>query len=47
MEVLGFDIGGSGIKGAVIDILNGEMKSERLRYPNTGIWKTRSSCRCF
>ena len=33
MEVLGFDIGGSGIKGAVIDILNGEMKSERLRYP--------------
>ena len=33
MQVLGFDIGGSGIKGAVVDCETGELKSERLRYP--------------
>ncbi|MCB2153587.1 ROK family protein [bacterium] len=31
MEILGLDIGGSGIKGAVIDTKSGEMKSERFR----------------
>lgn len=29
--VLGVDIGGSGIKGAIVDIYTGELKSERLR----------------
>ena len=31
MNVLGIDIGGSGIKGAIVDIETGTLKSERLR----------------
>ncbi len=31
MQVLGIDIGGSGIKGALVDTSNGELVSERLR----------------
>lgn len=31
MEVLGVDIGGSGIKGAIVDTAGGEFASERLR----------------
>ena len=33
MKILGIDIGGSGIKGAVVDCENGELLSERLRVP--------------
>ena len=33
MEILGIDIGGSGIKGALVDIETGELKTERLRIP--------------
>ncbi len=33
MEILGIDIGGTGIKGAIIDTNTGEMKTERLRIP--------------
>lgn len=33
MEVLGIDIGGSGIKGAVIDTASGTMLTERHRLP--------------
>ena len=33
MEVLGIDIGGSGIKGAVVDTDNGQLISERIRLP--------------
>ncbi len=33
MEVLGIDIGGSGLKAAVININTGELVSERLRFP--------------
>ena len=33
MEVLGIDIGGSGIKGAPVDIKKGKMLSERHRIP--------------
>ena len=29
--VLGFDVGGSGIKGALVDIKSGSLKSERIR----------------
>jgi polyphosphate glucokinase len=29
---LGIDVGGSGIKGALIDITTGELQSERIRY---------------
>ena len=31
MEILGIDIGGSGIKGAIVDTATGELKSERIR----------------
>lgn len=31
MKILGIDIGGSGIKGAIVDIERGEFASERLR----------------
>ncbi|MGB5487590.1 MAG: ROK family protein [Lysobacterales bacterium] len=31
MQVLGIDIGGSGIKGAMVDLDNGELTSERIR----------------
>jgi polyphosphate glucokinase len=33
MEVLGLDIGGSGIKGAVVNIDNGELVTPRYRLP--------------
>ena len=33
MITLGIDIGGSGIKGALVDIQNGELVSERIRIP--------------
>lgn len=32
MEILGIDIGGSGIKGAIVDTETGELVSERVRY---------------
>ena len=33
MDILGVDIGGSGIKGAVVDTQTGELKTERIRIP--------------
>jgi polyphosphate glucokinase len=33
MEALGIDIGGSGIKGAIVNTQNGELTSERIRIP--------------
>ena len=33
MEVLGIDIGGTGIKGAIVDTKKGELITERLRIP--------------
>ncbi|PLX82827.1 MAG: polyphosphate glucokinase [Desulfuromonas sp.] len=33
MHVLGIDIGGSGIKGALVDVTRGELVSERVRIP--------------
>lgn len=33
MEILGIDIGGSGIKGAPVNTLTGEMTTERYRVP--------------
>ncbi len=33
MELLGIDIGGSGIKGAVVNAATGELVTERLRLP--------------
>ena len=31
MELLGIDIGGSGIKGAIVDTTTGKLLTERLR----------------
>ena len=31
MDILGIDIGGSGIKGAIVDVATGEVKTERFR----------------
>ena len=31
MDVLGIDIGGTGIKGAIVDTVTGELKTERIR----------------
>jgi polyphosphate glucokinase len=33
MEILGIDIGGSGLKGAIVDTNKGELVSERFRIP--------------
>lgn len=33
MNILGIDIGGSGIKGAIVDTKTGELISERIRIP--------------
>jgi len=33
MEILGIDIGGSGIKGALVDLGKGSLATERLRIP--------------
>lgn len=33
MEVLGIDIGGTGIKGAIVDVKSGELTTERYRIP--------------
>jgi polyphosphate glucokinase len=32
-QILGVDVGASGVKGAIIDVKNGELQSERLRLP--------------
>jgi polyphosphate glucokinase len=32
-KAIGIDIGGTGIKGALVDIRNGELLSERIKYP--------------
>ena len=36
MEVLGIDVGGSGIKGALVHMETGEMMTERFRIPTPG-----------
>jgi len=33
MHILGVDIGGSGIKGAPVNVTTGEMLAERFRIP--------------
>ncbi|MEL0308556.1 MAG: ROK family protein, partial [Flavobacteriaceae bacterium] len=33
MAVLGIDIGGTGMKGALVDPITGELVSERFRVP--------------
>jgi polyphosphate glucokinase len=36
-EILGIDIGGSGIKGAIVDVENGSLISNRVRIPTPAI----------
>ncbi len=33
MEIFGIDVGGSGIKGAIVDITSGKLLTERKRFP--------------
>lgn len=33
MEIMGIDVGGSGVKGAPVNVLTGELLSERFRVP--------------
>lgn len=33
MEILGIDVGGTGIKGAIVNTISGELVTERLRIP--------------
>ena len=33
MQILGIDVGGSGIKAAVVNTDTGELSSDRLRFP--------------
>ena len=33
MKLLGIDVGGSGIKGAIVDTKTGQLTSERIRIP--------------
>lgn len=42
MQILGIDIGGSGIKGAVVDVENGSLVTERYRLPTPENGKPRS-----
>lgn len=32
-EILGIDVGATGIKGAIVDLVSGELKTERIKYP--------------
>ena len=37
MEVLGIDIGGSGIKGAIVDTKSGKLLSDKIRFSTPDI----------
>ena len=41
MQILGIDIGGSGIKGAIVDIEKGELVTDRFRIPTPDSGKPR------
>ena len=45
MQVLGIDIGGSGIKGAPVDTETGELLAERYRIPTPQPSTPRGCCR--
>lgn len=47
MEYLGIDIGGSGMKGALIDAENGKMLSERFRIPTPATRKPEPMAEVF
>ncbi len=45
MKVLGIDVGGSGIKGALVDSVTGEMLTERFRIPTPASRKPKAMAR--
>jgi polyphosphate glucokinase len=45
MKVLGIDVGGSGIKGALVDLTTGELKSERIRLKTPASFKIKAVTR--
>ena len=47
MEVLGVDIGGSGIKGAIVNVDTGDFISDRYRLPTPSGAKPRDVARVF
>lgn len=47
MEILGIDIGGSGMKGALVDIETGELTTERFRIPTPKSRKPKDMAKTF
>jgi len=47
MEVLGIDIGGSGMKGAIVNSLTGELLSKRFRIPTPASRKPEDMAQVF
>lgn len=47
MEVLGIDIGGSGMKGAIVNSLTGELLTERFRIPTPPSRKPKAMAKVF
>ncbi len=46
MEILGIDIGGSGIKGAPVDVETGQLAGERFRVPTPQPSEPEAVCDC-
>ena len=46
MDILGIDIGGGGIKGAVVDAETGELLTKRRRIPDAGPVNAAGCDRC-
>ena len=47
MEILGIDIGGSGMKGAIVNTVTGELKTERFRIPTPKSKKPEKMAKVF
>ena len=47
MQILGIDVGGSGIKGAVVDTQTGELVTERHRFPTPKPSKPKAVAKVF
>lgn len=47
MEVLGIDIGGTGMKGAIVNTITGELISERFRIPTPASGKPKDMAKVF
>ena len=47
MDILGIDIGGSGMKGALVNIETGELITERFRIPTPASRKPKEMAKVF